>query len=157
MADCLLKPYEAPPQWTADHVMMRMIWAFDTLRRMRMRTGPGGYGQGWPSYVHEYSDLVAQEESLEAERKRRKYQDADPVLPPSQHDVSLMEEAFSWPLAHLDWTPGLSDYSPLYLVSWAWRRSAGREESRRHGVIDLVRAEAECVARALHLAGAPVR
>lgn len=152
-----LRPYETPSSWTADHVMLRLIWAFDTLRKLRFRTGPGGYGRGWPAYVHEYKDLLAQEQSLEAERKRRKYQDRDPILPPSQHDVSLMEEAFGWPLKYLDWTPGLDGPRAIELMSWAWRRSTGRESSHRHGVIDLVQDEATRIAVALHRAGVPVR
>lgn len=152
----ILKPYEHPATWTPDHVMLRMIWAFDTLRRMRIRTGPGGYGSGWPGYVHEYADLVAQEQSLEAERKRRKYQDRDPILPPSQHDVSLMEEAFGWPLKHLDWTPVAWLDDPVHLLRWSYRRSQGRNDGSR-GAAELVLGEAERIARALHRAGVPVR
>lgn len=152
----ILKPYEPPATWTPDHVMMRMIWAFDTLRRMRIRTGPGGYGSGWPSYVHEYADLVAQEEAETADARRRKYERRDVYLPPSQLDVSMMEEAFGWPLAHLTWTPGFDTRNPVEIVAWAWRRSTN-QDAGGHGTIDLVEAEARRIARALHRLRVPVR
>lgn len=156
MLDDLLAPYQTPTVWTPDHVMLRMIWAFDTLRRLRTRVGPAGFGRGWPGYVHEYADLLAQEESQEAEKRRRKYENRDVPLPPTQLDVTLMEEAFQWPLTYLRWSLRLDDKRTLSLMAWAWRRSTN-QDAGRHGLAELAHDEATRIARKLQAAGVPVR
>lgn len=121
MIDDPLQPYQTPPVWTPDHVMHRMLWAFDALRRLRIKTGPGGYGSGWPSYVHEWEDLLAQEETEAAENKRNRYRERDPVMAPSALDIDMMEEAFGWPFEFLLW-----DRAPgVLIVEWALFRSRG--------------------------------
>lgn len=101
-----LKPYETPREWTADHVMMRMIWAFEALGRVNMKIGPAGYGSGWPQYVHDFADQVAQETPAEGETEsqaemRRKGERRPIRLPPSAHELSMMEEALVWPARYL--------------------------------------------------------
>lgn len=140
MIDDPLKPYEIPSRWTAEHVMVRMIWAFETLARMRIKVGPKGYGRGWPAYVHEWADLVAQEETEAAEVKRRTFERRDVILPPSARDVSLMEEAFQWPPKYL----GGGHIGP-----WASRRATGRGRNRQP--IHTVLREADILARHLQL------
>lgn len=103
-----LKPYVIPSEWTADHVMTRMKWAFQTLDRMKMRIGPTGTKSNWPAYVYEFADRVAQEEApvgaekSEAENMRLNSASFTRVrLPPSGREIDLMEEAFQWPVHHL--------------------------------------------------------
>ena len=151
MLDDLLQPYRLPSEWTPDHVMVRMVQAFETLSRMKMRIGPAGYGSGWPSYVHEWADLVAQEEAEEADRRRRKYQSRDIVLPPDSHSVSLMEEAFQWPVRFL----GGDRAKDVTLATWAWERSIGRDDRRR--AISMVHLEAMKVALGLKRERVPIR
>lgn len=121
-----LKPYETPLSWTPDHVMTRMVWAFETLDRVRAKVGPTGYGSGWPRYVHEWSDLLAQEEPVPGEtvsqgEERRRGERRPITLPPSSHEVSLMDEALAWPARYLKVERG----DDMCLGTWAFRRSRG--------------------------------
>lgn len=142
MIDDPLKPYETPDRWTPDHVMMRMVQAFETLARMRVKTGPKGYGSGWPSYVHDWEDLLAQEETEAAEQARKKYQSRDVILPPDSHSVSMMEEAFIWPVRYLSG----AGRKTVFIVEWAMFTSRGSEWG---GAISMVHMEATSIAMGL--------
>lgn len=60
-----------PARWTAVHVHDRLEEAYATLVRLPMNTRPKAHGNGMPSYVHEFADLVAQGETGELERLAR--------------------------------------------------------------------------------------
>ena len=135
--------YQPPARWTPEHVMHRMIEAFDTLARLPGRSGPGGYGRGWPSYAHEYADILAQEEAEAADARRQRTRTRHVTLPPGTFHVSLMEEAFMWPARYLGQIA-----SRVALVDWARRRSRGREDADKT-VIGKVVLESTIVARGL--------
>lgn len=56
-------PEFVPPTWDGPHVGKRLIEALETLQRLPMRNGPRAFGNGWPSYQREWSDLLAQQEA----------------------------------------------------------------------------------------------
>lgn len=143
-----LRPYEIPREWTPDHVMMRMIWAFETLDRLRVRIGPAGYGSGWPQYVHDWADLLAQEEPVPGETEsqaenRRKGERRPIVLPPSAHDVSMMDEALVWPARYLK----VSELRDISIGFWAFLRSRGK--TPREGLAMGAYWDAQHIARCL--------
>lgn len=139
-----LKPYEPPAQWTAAHVMVRLVHAFETLFRLRVRIGPAGYGSGWPQYVYTGADLNAQEESADEDAKHRnKYATTDVHLPPSAHDVTLMDEALAWPVRFL----GHRRHNRVLIVGWAMRRARGGSDNASRMVA--VEAEARKISRGL--------
>lgn len=127
MNDDPLQPYQTPLIWTPDHVMQRMIWAFDALRRLPVRTGPGSYASGWPGYVYEGGEIDEQKAMAEAEvaedKKLNRYRERVVTTPPSTLEISMMEEAFGWPAFYLLWEkpPG------VMIVEWARHRSLGRQ------------------------------
>lgn len=144
----LLEPYQRPPVWTAEHVIHRLILAFESVMRMKIKTGPAGYGSGWPSYVHEWADLLAQEEPVPGETRseaeqRRIGERLPVVLPPSSLDISLMEEAFVWPLRYL----GGDNAEDIAIMRWAMRRAKGHDANKP--TISMVLLEASEIARGL--------
>jgi hypothetical protein len=126
-----LQPYETPLTWTADHVLTRLKWAFETLNRIRVRVGPKGFKSNWPQYVYDFADRVAQEEAplgaeaSEAEHARlNSASNTKITLPPSARDIDLMEECFDWPLHHLP-----KSKKPQ-IIGWAWATVNGNTAHR---------------------------
>jgi hypothetical protein len=94
------RTYEAPPTWNIGHVDYRLVGAFEALLRLPITTRPKAYGNSMPAYMHDFSDLVAQEEGvreLTRARKRLLYRHRGATA----QEVAQMEEALAWPLKHL--------------------------------------------------------
>jgi len=46
-----------PLLWTRDHLLLRLVDAFKTLRRMPSERGPKEFGNAWPVYEHDLADF----------------------------------------------------------------------------------------------------
>lgn len=144
MLDDPTEPYQTPDFWTADHVMTRMIWAFETLLKTRGRTGPAGFGSGWPSYVYEYEDLLAQEspapgETMSEAEERRRGEQRPVRLSPNKYELDTMDESFVWPLRYL----GGDNATDVVLCRWAWLQA--REIDDPRSLVDVNKAFNEAV------------
>lgn len=129
--------------------MHRMVAAFEALSQTRARIGPAGFGSGWPQYVHDWQDQLAQEEpapgETQSEGEKRRRGDVKPlVLPPTREQISLMEEAFDWPLKFLS---EHADLSRLALNWWAFLTSRDRDVGT--GLANTAFAEAKVIAAGL--------
>jgi hypothetical protein len=125
-----LQPYQAPPSWTADHVMMRMTWAFDYLRRFPLKCLPDGYGSGWPEFVRDHADINSQMTNMEGETDDQRdariaadqrFEYARQKIPLNMYEVSAMDEAFLWPIRYL----GGDKAECVQIVRWAYQQSRG--------------------------------
>lgn len=150
-----LKPYVTPNDWTADHVLRRFLWAFEALDRIRMSIGPKGMRSNWPAYIYEFADKVAQEEAprgsdhSEAELMRLNSASNTRVkLPPSGHEIDLMEEVFQWPVQHL------KHIGKPQIVRWAKANAYGL---KTRAEIKLVYEEAGFIVSALRKSRVSVR
>lgn len=112
-----------PDEWTPEHVGARLRDAYETLRRMPDRNRPKAHGQGWPSYVYEWADLLAQQETEAAEREADERQQNRVRLPVSAGAVSRMEDALSWPGRYLGHDPALARLVMLVAIAQARRVS----------------------------------
>jgi hypothetical protein len=141
--DIEIAAYEPPLIWTADHVMSRMITAWEVFSRIKGRVGPAGYGSGWPQYVYEYEDLLAQESpapgETQSQAEQRRIGERAPIqLPPSAREYSMMEEAFNWPVTYLRGRVSVA------LVKWSYERF--RERRDQSNLIFKAYDEAELIA-----------
>lgn len=127
-----LAPYQLPDTWTPDHVMNRLVWAFDAFWCLPGKSGPAGYGSCWPAYIHDTADINSQMSNIpgetDVERDERlaeyaRWEDARRKIRPDAHQVDLMDEAFQWPLHHL----GGESADGIQIVQWAAKTSRGYE------------------------------
>lgn len=147
--------YDLPVTWTAFHVLRRMIEAFEILQRCGGRVLPQGFKTAWPGYLHDALDGAHQRSNMvmpdgmietnEARDERCKI-DAEGAsrrikLPPSAHELSLMDEAIAWPLLLQ------GESTKLVLPFWAFRTA--RERSVPQGMALLATREAALIAGAL--------
>jgi hypothetical protein len=136
--------YEIPDRWTAEHVMMRIIWAFDTLALCPGRAWPMGHKSGWPAYLYEFEDFTGLgigDETPEQTAIRVAEERIEQWRPrPKAKEVSMMEEAFRWPVTYLSG-------EKIHIVRWAFERSRNMGEKR--GIITSVRSEAERISNGL--------
>jgi hypothetical protein len=114
------KVRELPEQWTGEHFMIRLIWAYKTLALC-----PGGknakpkeYGTAWPQYSYKFEDLVAQAsdggDAIETTRNERNH--VRPVV--TGQDITRMDRMF-------DTVYRLSSIDPAtasMLMAWAYAR-----------------------------------
>jgi hypothetical protein len=92
--------YEPPPTWNIGHVDYRLVAAFEVLLRLPMATRPKEFGNSMPAYMHDFADMVAQEEGvreLTRARKRLVYRNKGATA----QEVAQMEQALAWPMEHL--------------------------------------------------------
>jgi len=100
---------ELPTAWTPEHVMARMVEAFEILFRAGGTVGPKEFGSNWPGIVREFSELVDAQAYAEHQREGGKLK-----LRPTVDDISRMEEALAWPVLYLSDTPIASDALNLW-------------------------------------------
>lgn len=110
---------DIPLSWTPEHVQTRMVEAFDILLRSGTRVGPRSHGNGWPAMIHEFADLVDAQARAIAEKEKQQARAARPTA----DELSRMNEALAWPMAHLDGRPLQADA----LMLWAYATAAGRD------------------------------
>jgi hypothetical protein len=115
--------YVPPAWWDHPHVIVRMVMAMDVLARIRTTVGPQAYTSAWPAYMHDWEDLLAQEEGETGHLRRT--EETRIVIPPRTLEVSLMEEALAWTGRYL------RGERVIALPKWAWCRVIGRESRFR--------------------------
>lgn len=87
---------DLPSTWSPEHVMARMVEAFETLFRAGGTIGPQAFGSNWPSIVREFAELIDAQAYAEHQREGGKVR-----LRPTVEDISRMEEALAWPVLYL--------------------------------------------------------
>ena len=117
-----LGPEIIPATWTPEHVLKRILEAFETLAKLPPDRGPKAFGNGWPAYVHDWADLLAQAEQTEFERKKRQRARNRVREHASAEDLRRMDIVLGWisDLAKVD------DGLCRVLQRWARLRSTGR-------------------------------
>jgi hypothetical protein len=94
-------PEYIPASWDGPQVGKRLIEAFGTLRRLPWSNGPKAFGNSWPAYEYEWSDLNSQEQA-DDDQKRRLAEARNRVRTrPSANDVTRMEAALGWAARYL--------------------------------------------------------
>jgi hypothetical protein len=78
--------------WDAEIVKMRFVDAYDIERRMRVKGGPGGAGNSWPSYAYDEDDMKGWKESDQLDAVLRK-------------KLVSSKEITRWSEAYFEWTP----------------------------------------------------
>jgi hypothetical protein len=89
-----------PVQWHGPHVQLRLVDAWKTLNRMPTgQIRPKGWGNAWPSYRHEWSDLM---NMIEDGKIEAYYRQANRVrILPSAREITMMEIIMEWPWKYL--------------------------------------------------------
>ncbi|WLB66050.1 hypothetical protein QIH96_13160 [Bradyrhizobium japonicum] len=147
---------ETPSRWSGPHVGRRLTEAMRTLALLPM--GGGGGASGWPAYVYEWDDLLAQQAQGELERTQA-MQNRIRLLP-SSREVQRMEQCIVWPAEYL------ARLVPLLVavnaVAWAHSldRDSGWIAAKRGGYGDTWRERhdqgCEIIARGLRSCRVPV-
>jgi hypothetical protein len=107
-------PDDLPLIWTPEHVMVRLVDAYEVLARAPARIYPKAYGNAWPAILLndiERRDLERVEDREAALRRQ--------LARPSAHDLSRMSEALAWPMEHLAGFPLMADAVTLYAFAKA--------------------------------------
>jgi hypothetical protein len=93
-------PEFLPNAWNGPHVGVRLTDAWRTLNRMPLgQIKPKGWGSAWPSYRHEWGDLMNLVEDGKIEAY---YRQANRVrVLPSAREISMMEISIEWPCKYL--------------------------------------------------------
>lgn len=120
-----------PDVWTVERVLDRLEEAFVTLGRIPAPIWPRGHANGWPEYVHDFSDLVHQHQTDELERTMRAR--LRPRFAASAAEIARMEEAIRWPAMFLRDKPEVAQAVGLAAL-WAARRLDVRRQCKRRGM-----------------------
>jgi hypothetical protein len=81
-------PDYVPACWDGPHVGKRLVYGLRTLMLMPKVLGPRSSGSHWPSYAHDWADLLAQQEA-DAEQKQRDQREANRTrLRPSSVEIA---------------------------------------------------------------------
>lgn len=108
----------SPTAWDPDWVGERLVEAYRTIARVRMRVGPRGYASAWPGYVTMTAAEIAQmvNEAQQSGTLRQLYADLNRTsIPPSKEAIERAEEALAWPLKYLH---GHDDLA-MMVTGWA--------------------------------------
>jgi hypothetical protein len=108
----LINEGEIPQIWTPEHVMVRMIHAFSTLRLIPDHVGPKQPNSAWVPILHELNAMGYDEKIAIINDRREVFQNEKEKA--RAHDVSLMDEALSWCLVYLADKPLHADALNLY-------------------------------------------
>lgn len=129
---------EIPAVWSGPHVALRIVEGFATLRLMP-RGDRVGTRSAWPSYMHEFADLVAQQEQGELERTMA-IQNRIRITP-SAREVERALKATYWPTKYLyAKQPDLCESVNAVALAHALERDAGWVARKRGGHADTWRA-----------------
>jgi hypothetical protein len=109
-----LRPIEVPTRpkprpymenrWTADLVGERLIEAYETVKRLPLRTGPEAFGNSWPEF--QTMTKAEQAQLLNELQLEGRFQDyyrekMQSRVVPSSEEVSRMYEALAFPMRYL--------------------------------------------------------
>jgi hypothetical protein len=127
-ADALEQPYRSereslPSQWEPDHVGKRLVKAFATLDQLPRPRGPREPGGHWPRHAIEWTDLLAQAELDESERRERQQERNRAALRPSGVEIAQMETALDWLRELRNEDSGMALVTGLWAMRTARRRS----------------------------------
>ena len=89
------------------HVGIRLVEAFQALRKLPVSQGPRMFGNGWPAYVYDWADQLAQQGSDEDQKKQTEIEQNRTRLLPSAEDIARMEHVIAWPARYLGSYPHL--------------------------------------------------
>lgn len=155
---------DLPAIWTPEHVLIRMVDAYEVLSRTPARIYPQAFGNAWPTILlneMERRDLERVQEKEDALQRQ--------LARPSSHDLSRMQEALAWPMLHLGDFPLMADAVTLYAFAKATGRdlapvlrrrrlAAADNQCRSRYILDKWRKRAcEVIAAALNRAETPIR
>jgi hypothetical protein len=117
-------PEYIPPCWIGPHVGVRLVEGFRVLQRLQMNGHPRAFGNGWPAYQREFTDLVqyADDEEWKADRRAEVRHSWAHVVP-SSIEIELMERVIVWPARYLAGTPQLLRTVGVGVVMKARHRS----------------------------------
>jgi hypothetical protein len=132
-------PGYLPACWDGPHVGKRLVDGLRTLMLMPVPRGPRVFGNGWPSYAHDWADLLAQQEADEQQKAHDRHEANRVRLRPSSVEIMHMGQAIAWPAHYLCQFP--------QLVRTVQAVAAGRARDR----------DMEHAARRLRLPGRVVR
>ena len=111
-----------PDTWTPEHVLKRILEAFETLAKLPPDRGPRVPGNSWPQHVYDWADRLAQEELSEREKLQRRQDRNRTRERPTSEDLRRMDIVLGW-LSDLAWIDaGLC----RAVQRWARLRSTGR-------------------------------
>lgn len=149
---------EVPRVWNGPHVAMRIVEGLATLRLMP-RGDRVGTRSAWPSYMHEFADLVAQQEQGELERTMAVQNRIR--ITPSAREVERALSTTYWPTKYLHAShPELCEAVNVVALAHALGRDAGWVTRKRGGYADTWRARhdrgCEIIAGALAADRVPV-
>lgn len=124
---------ELPQSWTPAHVMMRLATACKVLLLLPgRRVGPSTSLSYWPATLAEFSDRVSAQAGTDAPKR------------PKPAEVTLMEEALSWPTRYLTRSPLMADAVMVYaMVAAAGIELSPFIRERKVGVLDQLRSAEE--------------
>ena len=107
-------PLYIPDAWTAEHVGLRLVEAFQTLEALPVKAGGRS---AWPVYPYEPDDIDAQKEQRQKEQEaRRGRADAQRMRSnPTTEAISHMNRCFDWLWILDHQAPG----STRTVVAWA--------------------------------------
>ena len=117
----LLDPDPAPALaagWDPDYVGARLVVAYATIARMKLRVGPRGYATAWPRYQTMTAAEIAQmvNEAQATGTLRQLYADLNrTTIPPSKEAIERAEEALAWPMKYLHARQDLA----MMVTGWA--------------------------------------
>ena len=117
-----LGPEIIPATWTPEHVLKRILEAFETLAKLPPDRGPRVPGNSWPQHVYDWADRLAQEELSEREKLQRRQNRNRTRERPTSEDLRRMDIVLGWlsDLAKVD------DGLCRVIQRWARLRSTGR-------------------------------
>jgi hypothetical protein len=127
--DHRLAPDYVPACWDGPHVGKRLVEGLRTLRLMPLPRGPRVFGNGWPSYAHDWADLLAQQEADEQQKAHDRHEANRVRLRPSSVEIMHMEQAIAWPAHFLCQFPQL--VRAVQAVAVARSRDRDMEDAAR--------------------------
>jgi len=157
-----------PSKWTPTQVELRLVEAYDVIRRTPMRIGPKVYGSAWPAILREvdeiereleelarmsrsaYEELIAQRQDLREaiEIRRTEQQDAADraAQVPSAAEASRADEALGWCLSYLQECQMEADAIQLWAKCTAFdispegvlRRRRAEHDERQRGSVGTI-------------------
>lgn len=117
---------EIPDQWDYEHVGRRLVDALRTLRNLPDSGRPAGYGSPWPSYTHEWGDLLAQQQAEIEDKKRGEAQANWVRVQPSAKEISRMEILLYGAIPH---AATRSEIAAKAALVWATKKSVKENTS----------------------------
>ncbi|WP_342361375.1 hypothetical protein [Terrarubrum flagellatum] len=156
-------PDYVPERWTGEHVMLRLIKAFEILNLVMSAPGPRSPSGLWPGIRRERKEVEDVEYAIESAALRGEV-DRRPTLVRAKSDITArmiheMEHALYWPAQFV-----VDRNERRALLTWAMAKAAKRDMTRicrkRGWAYSTTRrrrdAAGKTIADALNRAGRPV-